>query len=242
MLPAQQRLEAPEIAIGKGHLRLIHQAEILYLDGIAHAVFKHQPRAGATIELLIIEAVLLATCLLGCIHRRVGRAQQAFDITPAVREGGDADADAQADVDAVHLLLDRHPLEQFFGIAPGLLRVGQAVEQCGELVAAQTCQQRLAAQAFLDLLGHPEQHPVTRFVAQRIVDPLEAIEVHVHQGLGLVRTLAAQQRAFGGLVETATVEQPGQRVGHRLVFELLMQVTLHRHVQHRDHHGLLLRR
>lgn len=92
------------------------------------------------------------------------------------------------------------------------------------------------------MLAHPAQYTVTGVVAQRVVDALEAIQVHVHQCLRLVRALVAQQRTFGSLVETAAVEQAGERVGHGLVFQLLVQVAHHRHVQHGDHHGLLVSR
>ena len=79
-------------------------------------------------------------------------------------------------------------------------------------------------------------------MAQRIVDPLEAIQVQVQQYQRLLATFAAQQRILHRLMETAPVQQPGQRVGHGLEFQLLMQVTHFRHVQHRHHHCLLLRR
>ncbi|MNN36059.1 hypothetical protein D3C81_1499340 [compost metagenome] len=43
VLPAQQRLETAQVAVGKTHLGLIHQAEILLFDGGTYAVFEHQP-------------------------------------------------------------------------------------------------------------------------------------------------------------------------------------------------------
>ncbi|MCY1421517.1 hypothetical protein D9M71_371750 [compost metagenome] len=137
-------------------------------------------------------------------------------------------------------MADGNAFQQPLGIAPGLLRVRQAVEQRGELIAAHAREQGLTAQAILELLGHPVQHPVAGIVAKRVVDALEAIQVHVHQRLRLVRALVAQQRTFGGLVETPAVEQAGERVGDGLVFQLLVQVVYHRHVQHGHHHGLLV--
>ena len=41
-------------------------------------------------------------------------------------------------------------------------------------------------------------------------------------------------------MKATPVQQAGQWVGHGLEFQLLMQVTHFRHVQHRHHHGLLL--
>ena len=137
-------------------------------------------------------------------------------------------------------MADGHPLQQPLGITPSLLRVRQAVEQRGEFIAAHARQQGLAAQAVLELLGDPAQHPVTGVMAKGVVDALETVQVHVHQRLGLVRALVAQQSAFGRLVETAAVQQAGQRVGNGLVLQLLVQVAHCRHVQHGHHHGLLV--
>ncbi len=139
-------------------------------------------------------------------------------------------------------MADGNALEQPLGVAPGLLGIGQAVEQRGEFVPAHACQQGFTAQTILELLGHPAQNPVTSIVAEGIVDTLEAIQVHVHQGLRTVRTLIAQQRPFGRLVEPTAIEQAGEGVGNGLVFELLVQVVHRRHVQHGHHHRLLLGR
>jgi len=206
------------------------------------AVFEHQAGAGAAIELLVVEAILLAPCLLGSVHGRIGCAPQAFYVATAVRVRGDTDAHAQAHVQPIDLMADGNALEQPLGVAPGLLGIGQAVEQRGEFVPAHACQQRFTAQAILELLGHPAQDPVTGIMTKGVVDTLEAIEVHVHQGLRPVRTLIAQQRPFGRLVEPTASEQTGERVGNGLVFELLVQVVHRRHVQHGYHHRLLLGR
>ncbi|MNV70108.1 hypothetical protein D3C71_1630530 [compost metagenome] len=78
-------------------------------------------------------------------------------------------------------------------------------------------------------------------MSQQIVDPLEAVQIQVQQHPGAAGALTARQQGFHGLVEPASVEQPGQGVGNRLELQLLVQVTHHRHVEHRHHHGLLLR-
>ena len=128
------------------------------------------------------------------------------------------------------------------GKAAGLFRIRQAIEERSELVSSHARQQRLTAQAVLELLGNPTQYPVPGLVAKRVIDPLETIQIHVHQGLGLVRTFVAQQHAFSCLIEPTAVEQAGERVGDRLVFELLVQIAHYRHVEHRHHHSLLIGR
>ncbi|MNL27840.1 hypothetical protein D3C87_1494590 [compost metagenome] len=77
-------------------------------------------------------------------------------------------------------------------------------------------------------------------MTEGVIDPLEAVEVQIQQYPDTVSTFAPQQKVFHRLVETPTIEQPGQRVGDRLILQLLVQMTHDRHVQHRHHHGLLL--
>ncbi|MNG06216.1 hypothetical protein D3C84_894440 [compost metagenome] len=114
------------------------------------------------------------------------------------------------------------------------------IQQRGEFVAAHARQNVEGSQASLQLFGHPAQHAVTGIVTKGIVDPFKTVEVEVQQHPGAVVTLTAQQQVFHGLIETTAIEQAGQRVGHRLEFQLLMQMTHHRHVQHRHHHRVLL--
>ncbi|MNL27841.1 hypothetical protein D3C87_1494600 [compost metagenome] len=64
---------------------------------------------------MIVEAILLAAGTLGFIHGDVRRSQQAVEIGPAIREGGNTDARAQGDIQAVDLLADRHTLNQLLG-------------------------------------------------------------------------------------------------------------------------------
>ncbi len=52
----------------------------------------------------------------------------------------------------------------------------------------------------------------------------------------------AQQHAFDRLIEAAAVEQTGEGVGYRLMFQLTIEVTHHRHVEHAKHHGALFGR
>ncbi|MNC32998.1 hypothetical protein D3C75_813790 [compost metagenome] len=166
MTPTQQRLEAPQPAIGQGHLGLVDQAEFLVFDCAAHTVFKHQPRSCATVQVLIVVPILLASRLLGCIHRSIRSPQQPVQTGPALGISGDPDADPKRYFQPVDLLIDRHALNQFFGKTRSLFGAIQGVEQRGEFVAAHARKNRAGAQAILELLGDPVEHPVTGFVPQ----------------------------------------------------------------------------
>ncbi|MNH01517.1 hypothetical protein D3C79_607380 [compost metagenome] len=65
---------------------------------------------------------------------------------------------------------------------------------------------------------------------QRIVDPLEAVQVQEQQRLRSVRAFVAQQCALRRLVEPPPIEQAGQRISDGLILKLLMQMSHYRHV------------
>ncbi|MNZ53692.1 hypothetical protein D3C78_715770 [compost metagenome] len=241
MLPAQQGLEATNPPVRNRNLRLIHQVEIPVLDGRAHTFFEHQPRARPTVHFVIVEAVLLTTGTLGFVHGDVGRPQHPVEIGTTIGERSNADTGTQGDIEAVDLLTDRHALDELFGNLRRLLGKLQ-IQQRGEFIAAHPRQNVEGPQASLQLFGDPAQHPIAGIVPERIIDALEAVEVQIHQDPGTVGTLTAQQQVLHGLVETAAVEQSGQRIGDRLKLQLLMQMTHHRHVQHGHDHCMLLGR
>ncbi len=240
MLPAQQRFEPTDLSAADRHLRLIDQIEITILDGLAHAVFKHQTRTRAAVHFMIIETILLTPGTLGFVHGNVRSAQQTVEIAPTVGISSDADTGAKDDIQAFDLLTDRYPFDEFFGNLRRLLGKLQ-IQQRGEFIAAHARENIERPQARLQLLGNPAQHAVAGVMAEGIIDPFEAIEIEVEQHPAAVAAFPAQQQVFHGLVEPAPVEQPGQRIGYRLEFQLLVQVTHHRHVQHRHHHRVLLR-
>lgn len=64
--------------------------------------------------------------------------------------------------------------------------------------------------------GEAHKHTVARLVTQRIVDALEVVEVEAGQRDGAVVAAGVGNLDRGALLETATVQQPGQRIGARL--------------------------
>jgi hypothetical protein len=89
------------------------------------------------------------------------------------------------------------------------------LEQHRELVAAQPRHGVAAARGREQPLGHAAQQRVARGVAERVVDPLEAVEVeHQHRHLLGVR---AGERLGQPLAQPGAVGQPGERVVQRLV-------------------------
>ena len=65
------------------------------------------------------------------------------------------------------------------------------------------------------------QDVVAGGVAERVVDLLEAVEVHQHDGDAAALALGGQQRLLDAVVEEDAVRQLGQRVVERLVLREL---------------------
>ena len=239
MLPAQQGFKAAQAAAIEVDLRLVDQHKVIIVDGVAQAFLKHQPRTRAAIHFRREEAILLTPRTLGLVHGHVRSAQQALDVLPALGEAGNANARPQGHVHAVDGVPHRDLLDQLLGNPRGILGVLQAVEQCGELITADARQAVIGAQAGLELLTHTFEQLVASIVTERIIDPLEAIQIKVQHGHALATAINPRQRRVQRLVEPSTIEQPRQRIGDGLRLQLLMQVAHHRHVQRHDHHGML---
>ncbi|MNS70112.1 hypothetical protein D3C72_1034500 [compost metagenome] len=91
--------------------------------------------------------------------------------------------------------------------------------QGGELVPAEPRQLHVPRADLLEPTGHPLQQAIPRLVAIVVIDQLEVVQVHEHQGK------APPQAAVGleGLHQAVAIEQAGEGVvpGQVTVFELL---------------------
>ena len=76
----------------------------------------------------------------------------------------------------------------------------------------------------LSILAHPAGDPpqelVALGVAVGVVDQLEAVQIDIDQQARLVVAGGQRKRALQLALETAPVQQAGQFVGHRQLFEL----------------------
>ena len=120
------------------------------------------------------------------------------------RQGVDGDRSLQRGADALE-----HRQH-----AVGLVEIGQ---QQAELVAAEAGERVRVADRAADALGDLDQQLVAGGVAERIVDLLEAVEVHQQdRQLGVVAPRVADRLA-DALAEQDPVGQPGERIVQRLV-------------------------
>ena len=129
-----------------------------------------------------------------------------------LREDGDPDAHADGD----RLLVDGERLvdglQDLFRDQHRPRNIGRAPGHNRKLVATVTGNgvgfTQNAPHALADLL----QKPVTRFVAETVVDALEPIEVHEQHRTRFHLSLAGADRLFQPLAEKGAVGKPGQRI------------------------------
>jgi hypothetical protein len=126
---------------------------------------------------------------LGLVHRDVGALEQPERVAGVLGEGRDADAGVDVDPDAAHLegALQRRPQPEARGAGRRL--VARRQHDC-ELVAAQARERVLVTQQRAEAGPDLAQHLVPRVMSERVVELLEAVEVHEQQG-ELAAALAA---------------------------------------------------
>src|SRR6478672_3464116 len=120
---------------------------------------------------------------LGRVHGVVGISQQLDGTEPAVLAQRDADARAQMQGRPLRTLERTRELRvdavRDVDRVPG---VGDPLNQHRELVTAETGEHFGAAEASPQPLPYLDEHFVAQTVAERVIDLLEAVEVHEQKG------------------------------------------------------------
>ena len=98
VLPADQRLEAGDLAAGEGDDRLVVEAQLVAFDALAQLALDLEPAQRPGPHLGVEELAAGAAPFLGPVHRRVGVADQHVGVGRlAGRGAGDGDAEAGGD-------------------------------------------------------------------------------------------------------------------------------------------------
>ena len=180
VLPAHERLEAAEPAGRHLDLGLEVQLELAARDPGAQLAEQDEAVAAVVVALLAVGRDAHAVAL-GLVHRDVGALEQLDRRGGVPGEEREADARVDLDRDAVE---DERLLEaaaQAPGDGLGRGDVARRAEDDGELVAAEAREQVLAARVGLQARAELLQEQVADVVAERVVELLEAVEVHEQQ-------------------------------------------------------------
>src|SRR6202008_3650785 len=104
MIPAQQRLEARDLAGLQQQDRLIMDLELAVGDRLAQVELEQAARLQPLVHLALEEAMGAAAVALGEVERHVGVLQQQVGVDAVVGRDGDADAGADYDVAALDVV------------------------------------------------------------------------------------------------------------------------------------------
>ncbi len=91
MDPAQQRFRAVDLARGQIDLRLIQQAQLIALDGGTQTAFDQHAFLHFLIQIGGEELEIVASQVLGAVHRRVGMLDDLVHGAGVVRVQAQAD-------------------------------------------------------------------------------------------------------------------------------------------------------
>ncbi len=151
--------------------------------------------------------IATAPGFLGMVEREVGILTQDDAVQPILTGKRPADGDARHDAVAVMVERDRDRCQRGRGEGAHVGRPFAIADEDGEFVAADPASQAIGerrAEPHADL----GDQRVPGSMAERIVDPLEMVDVDQHQPVAA----AGGAHLGNGAVELAAVRQSGQRV------------------------------
>jgi hypothetical protein len=160
------------LEVGDG---LVVQHELAMTQRLAQHVFEGQALESARIHRRRVELIIVAACIFGAIHCRVGIAHQRLRIGSVIRIN--ADAYARGDEQFVFEDGERNlqRLQNFLCDLRCVFHVIDSRNQQRELIATESRHGIAFANATPDALGHSFEQAIAGRVAERIVDVFEAI-------------------------------------------------------------------
>ena len=226
VLPADERLEADEVAATQVDLGLVVQDELPALEGPLDLTEALVALARVLVVLEVEEVVAVLSRELRLVHRLMGLPEKLLCLRPTrVINEGEPDAGRDADLPTVddHRRLD--DVEEPAGRrGPGVGPV-EPPQHGDELVAGHAREEVVVAQRGTEALPDLAQQLVTDLASVALVDGAEVVDVEVGDGdpLALARP---RERVDEQVGEVAAVRQARQRVVGAGVAQLLPALAL----------------
>ena len=220
--PAYERFEAGAAVLPQIDAGLIEQLELVPLERRAQVALEAASLRGFRLHLGREQAELAPTFFLGAIEREVGCFDQRFRRCAMLGKQGDASARREQHGLAAQLERPRQSVEQLARQYDGGARVADRGLHDGKLVAAEPGNHIAGAKAVAQPFAHRAQQPVADQVTERIVDPLEAVQVQQQHGDLALIAPRLPQRVLQMILEQGAVRQIGQRIVLRQVAGLLL--------------------
>jgi len=227
MPPAREGFQAMQASAGQFDLRLVMQLQAPGLQGGAQCLLQRQTFLRGPAQFHAEETDPPGAAGLGLVQGHPGAVQQAADGRAVLRIHGHAHADAQVDPGAGQLQRPRQLRLPAFDQDIDLLAGPQGQGE-DEFVARQAAGHAALVHQFPHARGHFAQQGVARGPAQRIVDVLETVQVHVQDRDALAGSPRRVQQLPDLGFQKAAVRQAGERVVVRqLPDPLACQLAFH---------------
>jgi hypothetical protein len=223
VLPSQEGLHTGDPAGLERDHRLVVEEELAALGGPAEVGLQLQAAERGRVHGGVEQREAATAAVLRSVHGHVGTAEQV--LRELVRRGAQRDADAGGGEELEPADADRcrqRPLDPL-GHARRVARVGDALEEQRELVAAEPGYHVAAADALLEPAGDRDEQLVAGVMADAVVHHLEVVEVDEEHGKELGRVAPG---ALNGLAQPLREEGPVGQPGERVVLRGVAQLPL----------------
>ncbi len=211
MLPAYERLETEDRSIRRFEFRLVVQQEFVTAERQAQLLDHFELFVYIGVHRRLEKAVGITPQHLCVIHRRVRVGQQLLCGITVARIHGDTDAGryVQCVIGDHHRFA--HDRDQSISNLGGLGRIADHRQQ-DKLVASQTREGVAGTLVLRHALSKRDQQLIAQPMAIAIVDRLESIQIHEHQGEMSFFAVGATHRLIQPIAQQCTIGQFGQAV------------------------------
>ena len=237
VVPADQRFGADRRATAQVDLGLVIQLELAAIECQAQAAFDRLPLDGAQVHVGRKKLGIVASAVLGVVHRQVGILDQGFRVLPVGRVKADADTGRHVQSVAGDVMRFGQRGDDLVGAfcrVNGLSDFGQHDD---EFIAANPAHGVRVAHAGDQALRHRLQQQVAGAVPERIIDVLEMVQIEKqHRQVG-----PAAAGEHDGLRQPVDQQHPVRQVGEEIMLRqighLARQFARLADVAKDDHHA-----
>ncbi len=226
MLPAEQRLEAPDPAARQLDLRLIVDRQLVGRQSMAKIRLQRTPDSRLQLHAGLAAAMPAAPLLLGAPQRQIGARQEVVDAIAAF--AGNRDPDAGIDRDRLGTAPEwaTHDLAQLVSQRHRRGGLRPAPLQNRELVAGDPRDQQVRAQIQRQALRQLDQHAIGEGLAVVVIDRLEAVQIEGQKGQRRIDRGGILQGQAQVMVHAGAIGQSGQGIAPGQCREALLSQML----------------
>ena len=155
--------------------------QALLTQRLAHGVLELHAREQVGVHLWLVKAKAATPPLLDAVHGRVGLLDEIVQRDPVLRIQRHANAALDGEPHAIQQERPEHVVQ--YPACHAFRHHGVGAMQINhELVATEAAQHVGLSQASLQALGNQLQYPITKGMAQRVVDDLEPVQIQEKDG------------------------------------------------------------